>query len=70
MSDETARKKVMHYLAIGASTADALRCYLGREVRDAQYVRVMTGLELEGEIRRGMWGELPVWRHRKVSSEE
>ena len=70
MSDEIAKKKVLHYLTIGASTADALRCYLGREVSDAQYVRVMTGLELEGEIRRGMWGELPVWRHRKVSSEE
>ena len=70
MSDDNTKKKVLHYLTIGSSTADSLRGYLGREVGDAQYVRVMTGLELEGFIRRGMWGELPVWRHRKVGDEE
>jgi hypothetical protein len=53
-------KKILDYLAVGASTPDSLRQFVGGT--DAAFERAMTRLELEKEIRRGTWGALAVWR--------
>ncbi len=70
MNDEVARRKVLEFLRVGAATADALRGFLGRDVHGPQYERVMSGLELEGLIERGRWGDLPVWKQKKMMKDE
>lgn len=62
MCDDVCKKKVREFLNVGNATTDALRGYLGAEVSSPQFERVMAGLELAGEIGRGRWGVLAVWK--------
>lgn len=69
MCDDVCKKKVREFLNVGNSTTDALRGFLGAEVSGPQFERVMAGLELAGEITRGTWGVLSVWKSRAVGDQ-
>lgn len=66
MSDDAVKAKIMEYLRVGPSTPSSLRDFLGSKVDGQRFERVMTSMELGGDIVRDQWGALSVWRQRRL----
>lgn len=66
MSDDSVKAKIMEYLRVGPSTPSSLRDFLGSKVDGQRFERVMTSMELGGDIVRDQWGALSVWRQRRL----
>lgn len=58
-----AERRVLKWLAGGASTDDAAMGALG--LGDRLYGKVMMRLEYQGHVERGRYGALEVWRLRR-----